>query len=201
MTIESSPSDAREVAQLHKEIFPGFLAQLGIPFLIGYYRCVEAYPGGILLVARYEDGTAAGYAAGFLDPPAFYRFLRRRGARFILPVTRALLRRPTLLRRLILDLKYMERLAEGDVSSDGAACELSFIGVLESGSGVGSLLIDEYVLRAREIGSRSVILSTNRDSNEQVNRFYLEKGFTLVREFAQTEDRVMNEYQLELNGR
>ena len=83
MRVEPFAGDAREIAKLHTQAFPGFfLTQLGDRFLTGYYKCVEAYPGGILLVARNKDSTAAGFAAGFLDPPAFYRFLRSRGARF-----------------------------------------------------------------------------------------------------------------------
>lgn len=201
MRVEPFAGDPNEIAELHLQAFPGFfLTQLGKPFLTSYYRCVETYPGGILLVARKDEGAVVGFAAGFDDPPAFYAFLRSRFVQFILPVAGALLRRPKLLRRAIFDLRYVKARGEGKSPADHAVCELASIGVLEPGSGVGSMLIDEFLVRSWDLGSRSVILTTDRDRNDAANRFYDQKGFTLVREFVHVPGRVMNEYRMELKG-
>jgi ribosomal protein S18 acetylase RimI-like enzyme len=187
-----------DVVPVHREAFPGFfMTQLGPRFLREYYRCVEAYPGGVLLTTSGEQGCI-GFVAGFVDPASFYRELRRRRLRLGLAACAGIVTRPQRLVTLLAN----HRRARGAAHQprDSRTAELSSLAVLPGaqGLGVGSGLVRAFVEAARVLGAERVLLTTDSDANEAVNSFYRRAGFSCVRSFEARPGRRLNEYALDI---
>jgi ribosomal protein S18 acetylase RimI-like enzyme len=66
------------------------------------------------------------------------------------------------------------------------------------GRGIGKDLTVAFLEEARRRGLAMVSLTTDRDGNEGVNRFYVNLGFQCTRSTVTPEGRTMNEYVLHL---
>jgi ribosomal protein S18 acetylase RimI-like enzyme len=190
-------ADIPEVVRIHLESFPGFfLTFLGIRFLRLLYDSIAAAPEGVVLVACDRDGTISGFAAGVTQQSGFYsRLLRRRKWRFAMASFGALLRRPTIVPRLLGALHRPEDAEESSVP----ACLMS-ISVRPSARGIGAgrALVDAFGSELRARGVRTFCLTTDRDDNDDVNDFYRRSGFTLQRSFVTREGRPMSEYVMRI---
>jgi ribosomal protein S18 acetylase RimI-like enzyme len=183
-----------DIVSVHVEAFPRFfLTQLGPRFLRDYYRCVLEYPGGILLTEGGPRGVQ-GFVAGFLNPPAFYRELRRRRVRLALAAVAGLIARPSRLGTLRANYHRAGDLAHETDGTDTA--ELSSLAVRtgSTGTGIGSRLVRRFAEVARAQGAERVVLTTDAEGNEAVNRFYRRLGFACTRTFEARPGRVLNEY-------
>jgi ribosomal protein S18 acetylase RimI-like enzyme len=190
--------DLDEVVRIHVEAFPGFfLSQLGSRFLREYYRSVAEYPNGILLVQR-DDGTCAGFVAGFLDPASFYTELRRRRARLGIAALAGIAGRPGRLVTLLANYRRTGGAARQEIGR--ATAELSSIAVRPSasGRGTGRTLVQRFVAAAGALGARWVTLTTDAEGNDAVNAFYLGLGFERVRAVEARPGRILNEYRFEI---
>ena len=189
-----------EIVAVHLEAFPGFfMAQLGPRFLREYYRCVAEYPGGILLVESAGE-EYVGFVAGFLDPASFYRALRHRRIRLALAACAGIVARPS---RLITLLANYRRAGDAAQGSDGAAvAELSSLAVrpTSTGRGLGSSLVRRFIAEAGSRGANRVVLTTDAEGNDAVNRFYRGLGFTCERTFEARRGRSLNEYSLAIDA-
>lgn len=196
----ASLSDLRAIARVHTSAFQGFfLTELGDQFLRAYYRTVLRHKGGILLVAE-KDGLVSGFAAGFVDPVAFYRKMARRKWRFVLPVVVGLLRNPRLLRRV---LGGSQRVIRPEVPASWPselACELSSIAVdpQRSRQGIGGQLLTSFLKCAASSGATCVFLTTDAENNDRVIRFYDKYGFRVNATLNIAGQRSMNQYVIEL---
>lgn len=187
-----SRGDLAAVVQVHKGAFSGFfLEQMGAPFLRQYYATVLAYQPNLSLVAVDESGKVVGFAAGFLNPTAFYAHLRRRRIRFVPAIILALLRRPGLLQGI---LNNSRRVSTGGVQ-EARTGELASIGVHAAGSGVGSKLLETFCLRMFSKGADRIALTTDDDGNESVQNFYERRGFRNVVE-ERRGARLLRRYEL-----
>lgn len=194
------------LADLHAAAFSGFfLTSLGRPFLIEYYRTVLLYPGGLCLIA----GTPArlwGFAAGFLDPPKFYAFLRSRAVRFACPACAAVLRRPFLLGRVMASARRVGARRVGGRPPAGGTGEgvgeLASLAVAPAaeGRGLGRALVTRFCETASSRGARRVRLTTDADGNERVRRFYESLGFVAMEVDHREPRRRMQHYELELRS-
>ena len=188
-------NDADLVVPIHIAAFPEFfMTQLGPSFLREYYRCVLAYPFGILLTEKKSE-KCVGFVAGFIDPPSFYRELRRRRTRLVLAAALQIVRQPARLLTLFGNYRHA-----GDVAhrgSEGDTAELSSLAVRPdaSGQGVGSRLVQRFIVVATRHGARRVVLTTDAMNNNSANRFYQKLGFECVRVIESRRGRKLNEYQ------
>lgn len=195
---EASVLDLDRVVDVHVQAFPEFfLTRLGPRFLRLLYQGFIEDKSGVMLVA--EDGTTIlGFAAGTTSPDRFFSRLRRYGLSFLAASSIALLRSPILVtKRLAGAVLY-----RGEAPSTlPAAALLSSIGVLPTaaGRGVGKALLAQFADRVRAAGCRHVYLTTDRDGNEAVNRFYESSGFALESTFVRSGNRRMNRYVLDLD--
>lgn len=191
--------DLEGVVALHCSAFPRFfLTQLGPAFLRQLYRGFASDADGIALVA-VAGGQMVGFAAGTARPRQhFRRLLRRRWFSFALAALPAVLRRPWRAGRKVAGALFYR----GDPPPElpGAAL-LSSIGVdpAHAGQGAGRLLVEAFCAEARRRGCSSVYLTTDRDTNDATNRFYLRCGFVLESSMLKPGQRWMNRYVKELS--
>jgi ribosomal protein S18 acetylase RimI-like enzyme len=192
----AEPSDLPAVADVHAVAFPGyFLADMGRPFLVAYYRAVLDYGPGVFLVVEERDGIA-GFVAGFPDLVAVRQHMWRRKWRLAVPVCMAVLRNPRLLKRIVRrshDVMSTRKEAPRQTRNE---YELSPLAVhpKQAGRGLGKLLVNEFIKAATSRGAESVRLNTNANHNERVNQFFRNLGFELTRTFDVDGQRPMNEY-------
>jgi ribosomal protein S18 acetylase RimI-like enzyme len=195
--VPMTPDDIPRVVQVHIESFPGFfLSFLGSRFLSLFYKGVCAAPEGIRFVCHNSEGVPVGFVAGSTNPRGFYsRLLRRDWLKFSLASVPAILRRPSVFKRIARGFFHP---GCNPVGSDVAG--LFSIGVLPElrGTGAGRLLVQAFLRDAAVRGCRRVFLSTDRDNNEAVNAFYIKMGFRIERQYVTGEGRRMNEYWINL---
>ncbi len=191
------PKDIDRVVAVHLASFPEFfLSFLGPRFLTLYYSGVCSAPEGIALVCLNSAGEPAGFVAGTTNPRGFYsRLLKRDWLKFLLASLRAILRKPSIARRIARALSHPSQNPFGE---DVAG--LYSIAVLPElqGTGAGKVLARVFLSEACKRGCRKVFLTTDRNGNDSVNAFYKRLGFRIERQFETPEGRGMNEYWIDL---
>ncbi len=166
--------DAARVAELHAAAMGNSLwAQLGEPFLAMLYRSLVDSPDFVGFVYT-EDHEVKGFIAGSLDTSKMYGDVLRRRWQFLAPpAAGAVLRNPSLIRKLIETRRYMGVSGAEEVPAESLFC--SFVPELRGkrvSGHINKVLFDE--LRAR--GHRAVKISTESD-NEGANRQLQSWGF------------------------
>lgn len=194
MSPHAAAGPIEDIVAIHLQAFRTFfLSALGARFLREYYLTIASYEKGILLAAS-PDGICVGFAAGFLNPPEFYRHLRGRRMRLGVAALLGVAMEP---RRLPLVLANYRRVREVNRRRpDPCTAELSSLAVLPgaTGRGVGSQLVEQFCASARSMGATRVILTTDAEGNEGVNRFYQANGFSRGRCYEVRPGRWLNEY-------
>lgn len=191
--------DIASLGQIHIQSFPGFfLTFLGPRFLKVLYGKTLEQPDSINLVALGDNEEVIGFVVGVTSQGRFYRrLIRKHLISFAWASLGALLRRPSILPRL---LRAFNRPREAQVRS--ADCLLMSLAVRPEaqGSRAGSSLVLAFLKEARRRGVRAVSLTTDLAGNEGVNRFYQSLGFRLDQTYVTAEGRSMNEYIAELQS-
>jgi predicted N-acetyltransferase YhbS len=183
--------DAGAVTAVHLAAFPGFfLSFLGARFLRELYRAIVDDEEGIAFVAEAE-GRVIGFVAGSGSAGFYRRAARRRWFRFALASLGALLRKPSIARRLLRALYAPPR-----TSSEGALLMSLAVDPSVQRSGAGALLTRAFVDEARRRGASAVVLTTDKLGNDAVNAFYRAQGFAAAAGYVTPEGRAMNEYIL-----
>lgn len=169
-------SDLVYVVQIHSHAFPNFfMTLLGISFLRSYYLTVLEYKKSISLVSVDRDGNITGFAVGFFDSSSFYKFFKMKFYRFFFSTFMAFIRRPYLLKRIFggfLRVNKSERKGH-----TGKIIEISSIGVITKGSGVGKSLLGAFIDVSFKQGAEAVVLTTDMYNNDGVIAFYKGRGF------------------------
>ena len=191
--------DIQGIVTIHQKAFTGFfLTRLGREFLHQYYGLVLEYRAGIALVSE-ACGVLEGFACGFVDPPEFYRLMRRNSQNFVVPALSALFRDTSLATKVFHAVQRLQTPA-----SQGATqlCELSSIAVAPeaAGGGLGKALLHAFVAQAWLMNAQHVFLTTDADGNEAANALYQKAGFQHTRRFLQGQGRWMNEYVINRAG-
>jgi len=199
MSIEIRPmsaADADAVTRVHLAAFPGFfLSFLGARFLRELYRAIVADEEGIAFVAVDGD-RVAGFVAGSGSAGFYRRAARRRWLRFGWASLGALLRRPSIARRLLRALY-----APPSAASPGALLMSLAVDPSVQRGGAGKLLTRAFVDAALRRCAAAVVLTTDRVGNDAVNAFYRAQGFTVASELVTPEGRAMNEYILYIDAK
>jgi ribosomal protein S18 acetylase RimI-like enzyme len=182
------------VVRVHRESFPGFfLTFLGPRFLRLLYREILATPGHAAVVAVDSGGEVTGFVAGVERPSGFYRRLvRRRWLSFAWAAMWAAARRPSIVPRL---WRALGRPSDSQESESEALLMSLAVARRSAGRGVGRQLVEAFVAELRERNVATVDLTTDRDDNEGVNRFYRRLGFAVEREYVTPEGRAMLRYR------
>jgi ribosomal protein S18 acetylase RimI-like enzyme len=196
MILPATNDDIPSIVHVHLESFPGFfLTFLGKRFLTLFYQSVLEEYTGCFYVFK-EQGEVKGFVCGTSNPSGFFRrLLRRKLFSFAAASLFALLRRPSIVRRLLRSLSYP---AETTIGEHNAT--LMSIAVLPSAQGkhIGRELVHAFLSEMKRRTMNTVDLTTDRFQNDNVNAFYLRLGFHLKRTFVTPEGREMNEYVIEV---
>lgn len=191
-----TPFEHRHIAAaaaLHQEAFPDFfLSSLGRPFLEEFYGAFLVEEGAAAKVVEHQ-GELMGVVVGTLHPVGFFkRLFLRRWFWFAFAASGALLKRPSIHRRLLRAIWY-----RGDGPKDGRSrALLSSIAVRPNcqNAGVGSILLVGWIQEVADQGATGAYLTTDAVGNESVNRFYQRCGWTRESHFTTPEGREMNRY-------
>lgn len=187
-------TDVAQIVETHLQSFSGFfLTFLGRDFLQLLYA--QFAQEGVVFVADL-DGRVAGFVAGVTQQSGFYRRLvERQKWAFAHAALSAALRRPSIIPRL---LRALKRPAAAQQFAAEACLTSIAVRPEAAGQGLGQQLVRAFCaeLAARDVPA--VCLTTDRDKNERVNRFYQQLGFQLSSTFVTPEGRAMNEYVISL---
>jgi ribosomal protein S18 acetylase RimI-like enzyme len=191
----SLPTDIPSLVSLHQKAFPtSFLTMLGPRFLAELYRGFVCGDSGVCIVAE-SSKQLIGAVAGTTQPAGFFRsLLVQRWPHFVWAAIGSITARPWVVgTRLIGALFYR---GENPEQLTGSGALLSSIGVdpTRSRGGVGRMLVDQFFELAKVAGADYVFLTTDKDDNDTVNRFYVRYGFTLEATFVKNGNRRMNRY-------
>jgi ribosomal protein S18 acetylase RimI-like enzyme len=188
--------DVARVVEVHLAAFPEFfLTFLGARFLRIFYS--EALLVGELLFVAIIDQRVVGFVMGSTAPGGFFKkLLLRKALTFAWASLPALVRQPSSALRIARALRKPKDAAKGE----GTATLMS-LGVDPSaqGCGVGKRLVRAFLKEASQKGSLRVDLTTDKKENASANAFYQSLGFKVVREIVTPENRVLNEYEIDLS--
>ncbi|MBM3157814.1 MAG: GNAT family N-acetyltransferase [Chloroflexi bacterium] len=192
-------SDVPSMVVTHQTGFPGFfLTFLGPAFLKELYLATLTDSDGIGFVVRSQKNGISGFVTGTSQPAGFYRrLLVKRWWRFGLASTRALLKRPSIIPRLLRALSMPNQVTHRP--GRGTLMSIVVHPALQ-GQKIGQALVSAFLDEATARGLRQVDLTTDRDNNEATNSFYQKLGFVCEHTFMTPEGRAMNEYVIDLPG-
>ena len=187
-----------KIVDVHMKAFPNFfLTFLGPRFLKEFYKSFVYDKTGIGFVA--ED-TATGDVLGaivgpFVPTGYFKRLLRKRWYAFCLASTAAVLKRPTIIKRLFRALFY-----RGEAPAGQQRAMLSSVAVSPKaqGQGIGQALVKRWVNEVRRCGGTGCYLTTDVENNAKVNSFYQDLGWRIESTYTTPEGRMMNRYIFDL---
>ena len=171
-----------ELARLHHAVMYSLLTELGLPFLERYYQLAQKDGNVIGFCAVSESGSPLGWVTGSPNPDQLNGRLREPLTWFILQMLRLLFTHPWVLWQLVSSV-----FSSSDQSNiKDNAIELTYIGVSrkQTGIGIGTKLIDNFLTASREAGYHSVILSVEVD-NQPAIALYKKTGFEIIQTFSE----------------
>ena len=182
-----------DIVKVHINAFPDFfLTFLGPKFLREFYKSFIVDDAGMGFVAL-EDGEVLGAVVGPLMPDGYFkRLLKRRWWAFCLASVSAIIKKPTVVKKLFRAVFY-----RGEAPDQGPKRSLlSSIAVapVAQGRGVGQKLVQAWLNEARSRGSLGCFLTTDVAENDAVNNFYRKLGWKVESTYNTPEGREMNRY-------
>ncbi|MHB8129189.1 MAG: GNAT family N-acetyltransferase [Mobilitalea sp.] len=191
MVKDANKYDLNEIVDVHMRSFQGFfLSKLGPLFLKKYYNFMLHKDRAIFLVAKEEK--VQGFVCGLSHAKEFNRAFFVNQLHIVLFSSLiAAIRYPGSIMRIFSRV--------GDIShfkDDSNIIYLLSIAVdpKESRGGIGTLLLEKFIERAKNLGYLQVYLTTDRDLNDDVNLFYRRNKFALIGNYDSGNSRMMNEY-------
>ena len=191
-------TDVHAVVDVHLLSFQGFfLSYLGARFLIELYSSIIMDTSGICFVCE-NNNNIIGFVAGTSKPEEFYhRLLNNRWWRFGVASFVPLIKRPTILPRLL----QVFRMSKQSPLQENCGTLMSIaVAPDEEGKGIGQALLKAFLNEAKNRGLWFVNLSTDKNNNDAVNAFYIRNGFQCNRSYTTSEGRVMNEFHIDIRN-
>jgi ribosomal protein S18 acetylase RimI-like enzyme len=189
--------EAGAVARLHAEsITQGFLTRLGTRFLRRLYLGIAHDDESCVFVAREANGVV-GFCAYSRDVGAMYRRVLRASLLRLGSASLPFSLNPWLLKEIFETLRYPAKQRAQSLP----AAEILSIAVSDQarGAGIGRLLLNEALRRARADGESAVKVLAGVELDD-ANRFYERCGFDRAAELIQ-HGKVLNVYVRDLSDR
>lgn len=192
-------SDVQDMTVVHLAAFPNFfLTSLGARTLNVFYTHVLQCRDGVAYVAIDRATTACvGLVAGTVDLAEFRNQQRRAWLiHYAAAAAPALARDPTRVNGLLAALR------SADPGGNAPPASLMSLAVLpeRAGSGIGRQLVQAFSSEMQGLGHDSYALTTDADGNDSVNHFYETVGFRLNNQWARSDGRRMNVYEIDLTA-
>jgi len=171
------------VAQLHCEVMPTLLSDLGLPMVERYFQIAAADSTVIGMAALLSDGkTPVGYVIGSPRPDRLMSWLKNPFPWFLSQMAKLVFSRPATLAQLALSAVSVQ----GQMGNDPSVIEVSFLGVspLARGMGLGERLMRAFLDRCRDAGYRSVVLSVEIE-NRAALAMHTKVGFRVIKTFRE----------------
>lgn len=189
-----STEHIHKAVDVHMKAFPTFfLTFLGPGFLRHFYASFAEDAAGIGFVAiDPETREIIGVVVGPLIPDGYFkRLLKRKWWAFCLASLKAVLRRPSICKRLFRAVFY-----RGEAPTGPKRALLSSIAVSPNcqKGGIGRALVNRWVQEVGDRGQTGCFLTTDADGNEAVNAFYQRLGWKIDSSYSTPEGRRMNRY-------
>jgi colanic acid biosynthesis glycosyl transferase WcaI len=194
---QMSKADIKSIVDVHMKSFPDFfLTFLGPSFLKEFYGSFLIDKEGVGFVAKSsENQNVIGVIVGPVIPDGYFkRLLKRRWWAFCLASISAVIKKPTVIKRLFRAVFYRGQAPEGNPRS-----LLSSLAVDPDiqGKGVGRMLVSHWIQEVQKRGSKGCFLTTDAEGNEGVNAFYQKLGWQVESNYTTPEGRRMNRYVLD----
>lgn len=187
-------NDLDDVVQIHIRAFPDFfITSLGKGFINELYKDFLIDKYSICKVVE-KDNLIKGFVVGTIKPVlSFRKMFFQKGLILLIHSLKVLFVNPgLLLRKLLYAIKYRGETPRGFKNPS----LLSSIGINPDikTKGVGSMLINDFCIEAFSRNADVVYLTTDRDGNDGVNKFYKKNGFHLESIIEQPHKRTLNRY-------
>ena len=189
--IKSTIDQSDQIAKIHLKTFPNFfLTTLGYSFLKTYYKsCTNSSEAISICAFDDQTNTLLGFSVGCLNSKGFNKRLIYTNLGIYTYQTLILLfTKPIALVRLL------KNLTKGsDVNDKGIYAELLSIGVIpnKNGLGIGQKLLVEFENEVKQNGVKTITLTTDADSNDNVLKFYKKSGYRIYYDFIAYPNRKM----------
>jgi GNAT superfamily N-acetyltransferase len=189
--------DAAEIAGLHYMAFKDFfLTSLGERFLKAFYEAVLSHPLGIG-IGIYAEDKLIGFAVGAKKGTGFYKSLvYKKGLSLALAALPRLIVSPSKVNRLLTPLLGSEEVLYKDLPVLLSIC----VSDAHGASGIGRQLLRGFESELLKHSCHEVVLTTDSQNNDYVNRFYVSNGYKQVQTFFQG-TREMNLYYRKLENK
>lgn len=171
----------RSLAELHESVMRTLLSDLGLPFVLKYYRIAKTDSSVLGFCLTASDGELVGWVIGSPDPGELFSQLRSPVGWFAIEMLRLAVTRPAALWALA--ASALAPSARLDIAS---GIELTYIGVARRarGSGLGESLLRAFIDASRERGYRAIELSVE-SANSAAAGLYAKFGFGITRTFRE----------------
>lgn len=190
--------DIQAVVRVHLRSFTDFfLSDLGPRFLTRYYSGVLDDDAAITFAAFGPDGVC-GFIVGSVEPGGFYsRLLRRSALGFACDAVPAVIRRPSIVPRL---LRALRKPQQADRPKGTSTVFSLAVDPDSRRSGVGRRLFQAFESESLARGMHAIVLDTDADSNATTLAFYRDLGLGQVRVYVTPEGRRMFEMSKAVGG-
>lgn len=194
---QASVKDVQQIVEVHLKSFPGFfLTYLGYGFLSVFYSASINDKTSIAYVAE-DNNKIIGFVLGTKEPKGYYsRLLKQNWGRFGLASIWPLIKRPSIAPRLLRAYKMPS--INKDYSDNVKLMSLAVTPDAQ-GRGIGKELVKAFIKGSLKHGASLIYLTTDKEDNEYVNRFYLSQGFLCDNSYVTPEGRKMNIYIFDLH--
>jgi len=191
--------DVLPIIHIHMSSFTNFfLTFLGPAFLKQLYTGTLKDSSGIAIVAEIEN-KICGFVTGTTNPSGFYsRLIKDRWWKFGMACMVPVMLRPTIIPRILRALRKPGETA--DKKQCGTLMSLAVAPECRSKT-VGQTLVSAFLRESKKQGLHQVNLTTDKNGNETVNRFYEDLGFDCERKYTTPEGRIMNVYVIDLKNK
>nr|WP_290442357.1 GNAT family N-acetyltransferase [Pseudoalteromonas sp. OANN1] len=171
---------------------------MGKPFLRLLYHGFLSIETGVLRVVE-KDNKIVAFSAGTTSPDTFFSEMKKtKWPSFFLASLYGILKNPLMTFKKL----YSALFYKGDtIPSLENAALLSSIAVLPSyiGNSIGAKLLKDYENYIISLNKNNKLyLTTDKNNNERVLRFYQNAGFKADSEFSQSGNRVMYRFVKDL---
>lgn len=189
--IHLSSINSDEIALLHLSAFPGFfLSKLGVRFLRIFYTSILDDPNSVG-IGILKNNEIVGFAIGSTIADSFYnRIFKKNFLKLFIYTFWPIIKNPLLIIRVFQSL-FSNSKKNDELVNAAVLLSICVQPNFES-KGIGRMLLEKFEEHINNYNDL-IILTTDKDNNEYVNRFYQKNNYLLHSTFLQG-NRHMNLY-------